>query len=77
MAVLVYLVEFTITGVVRESITPSGLVHSALTFTVTGAGLNSTVQFRVTLVPTGRIGLTGSLEITTIGVGTGIRRIYS
>ena len=45
---------------------PSGPVHTV--FTVTGtstAGLNSTVQFRVTLDPTGQMGLTGSLVMVT------------
>ena len=81
MAVLVYLVRFSITGVVGDSVTPSGPVHTVFTVTRSGtttAGLNSTVQVRVTSDPTGRIGLTGSLEMaTTIGLGTDIGRIVT
>ena len=81
MAVLVYLVRLSITVVVvvGESVTPFGPVHTV--FTVTGTStveLNSTVQVRVTSDPTGRIGLTRSLEMaTTIGLGTEIRRIIT
>ena len=53
-------------------INPAGPVHTV--FTVTGrstAGLKSTVQVRVTVDPTGRIGLTGTLVIfTEVGAGT-------
>ena len=76
MAVLVYLVRLSITGVVEESVTPSGPVHTM--FTVAGtstAGLNSTVQVRVTSDPISCMGITGLLEIITTGIGTGIRRI--
>ena len=51
---------------------PAGPVHTV--FTVTGtstAGLNSTVQVRVTGDPTGRIGLGRSLvTLTEVGAGT-------
>ena len=48
MAVLVYLVKFTITGLVGVSVTPTGAVHTVFTFTETStAGLSSTVQVRV------------------------------
>ena len=43
----------------------SGPVHVVFTFTGTStAGLNSTMQVRVTSDPSGQIGLTGSLVIT-------------
>ena len=51
---------------------PSGVVHTV--FTVTGtfiAGLNMTVQVRVTSDPTGQMGLDGLLVISTeVGAGT-------
>ena len=73
MAVLVYLVRFPIAGVVGESVTPSGPVHTVFTITGTStAGLNSTVQVRVTFDLTGRTGLTGLLvTLTEVGTGTG------
>ena len=73
MAVLIYLVRLSITGVVEESVTSSGPVHTV--FTVTGtstAGLKPTVQVRVTSDPTGQMGLTGSLvTVKEYGAGTG------
>ena len=51
---------------------PAGPVHTM--FTVTGtstAGLNSTVQVRVTVDPIGRMGISGILVIVTeFGDGT-------
>ena len=72
MAVLVYLVRLSITGVVGESVTPFGPVHAVLTFTGTfTAGLNSTVQVRVISDPTGRMGLTRLLmAVTKVVAGT-------
>ena len=72
MDVLVYLVKCSTTGVVEESVTPAGPVHSVFTVTRTfTTGLNSTVQVRVTVDPTGRMGLTGSLvTVTEVGAGT-------
>ena len=71
-----YLVRLFITGVVGESVTLSGPVHTV--FTVTGtstAGLNSTVQVRVTSDPTGRMGLTGLLvTFTEVGAETAWRQ---
>ena len=53
---------------------PAGSISR--TFTVTGtstAGLNSTVQVKVTSDPTGRMGLTGLLvTVTKVGTGTGM-----
>ena len=58
-------------------INTAGPVHTVFTITGTSTtGLNSTVQVRVTSDPTGWMGLTGSLEITTIGIGTGIGRYH-
>ena len=53
-------------------INPFGPVHTVLTVTGTStAGLNSTVQVRVTSDPTGWIGLIGSLvTVTEVGAGT-------
>ena len=76
MDVLVYLVVFTITELVREVIiTPTGPdIWWTVTFTGTSTnGLKSTVQVRVTVDPTGRMGLAGLLVITTTGFGTGRR----
>ena len=72
MAVLVYLVRLSIIGVVGESVTPSGPVHTVLTRTGTFTdGLNSTVQVRVTSDPTGRMGLTRLLvAVTKVVAGT-------
>ena len=67
--------EPDIDGVAVVSGLPAGSVSR--TFTVTGtstARLNSTVQIRVTSDPTGQIGLTGSLETITVGLGTGKMR---
>ena len=76
MAVLVYLIRFIISGSLVESITPSGPVHTVLTVTGTStAGLNTTVQVRVTSDPTGRIGEAGILVIfIELGAGTIERR---
>ena len=73
MAVLVYLVRLSITGVLGESVTPSGPVNSVFTFSGTSTpGLNSTVQVRVTSDPTW-MGLTGMLvTVTEVGAGTGM-----
>ena len=67
------MVVLPITGcAVLVVINPFGPVHTVLTVTRTStAGLNSTVQVRVTSDPTGRIGLTGSLvTVTEDGAGT-------
>ena len=64
--------EPEIDGVVIVSGLPAGSLNSM--FTVTGtstAGLNSTMQNRGTLDPTGRMGLIGSLvTVTEVGAGT-------
>ena len=69
MAVLVVL---PITGcAVLVVINPAGPVHIVVTVTGTStAGLNSTVQIRVTADPIGRMGLVGVLVTTIIGLGT-------
>ena len=67
MSVLVYLVRFTTTGSVGESVTPAGPVHSVVTVTGTStAGLSTTVQVRVTSDPTAMV----PLLMVTVGVGT-------
>ena len=56
---------------------PAGPVHTV--FTVTGtstAGLNSTVQVRVTLDPIGKTGLSEFVVIVT-ELGAGTRRIVN
>ena len=71
MAVLVYVVRVTLTGLLGVSVTPAGPVNTV--FTVTGSaidGLSSTVHVKVTSAPTGWTGLTGSLVIVTMGAGT-------
>ena len=52
-------------------INPAGVVHTVVTVTETfTAGLNITVQVRVTSDPTGRIGEAGTLVIfTEFGAG--------
>ena len=58
------------------NITSAGPVHSV--FTVTGAstaGLNSTVQVRMTLAPA--ITLNGAVTVTAVGAGTGGEKNYS
>ena len=70
MAVLVYLVRLTLTGLVGESVTPSGPVHTV--FTVTGTstdGLNSTVQVKITELPA--VMAEGMLVMLTVRDGTG------
>ena len=59
-------------------INPAGPVHTV--FTVTGistAGLNSTVQVRVTADPIGRMGLGMLLDIARDGVWTANLKIYA
>ena len=74
MAVLVYLVRLSITRVVGGSVAPSGPVHTILKVTGTStAGLNSTVQVRMTYDPRARMGLIRSL-VTIIEVGDGTGR---
>ena len=50
----------------------SGPVHTMFTFTgISTAGLSSTVQVRVTVVPMGRMGLVGlGMIVTDDGIGT-------
>ena len=63
------------------SVSPGGPNSGHTMFTVTGtstAGFNSTcmVQFRVTVDPTGRIGLGVLLDnVTEVGAGTGWDKI--
>ena len=75
VAVLVYLVVFSITELLTGVIiTPAGPDIWAVTFTGTSTnGLKSTVQIRVTVDPTGRMGLAGVLDnvIITATFGTG------
>ena len=76
--VLTYVVVFTITagtGSVGINITSAGPVHSVLTVTGTStAGLNSTVQVRVTLAPA--ITPSGAVIVTAVGAGTEGRENY-
>ena len=73
-----YVVMFTITagtGLAGINMTP-GPVH--IVFTVTGtstAGVNSTVQVRVTLEPA--ITPTGAVTVTAVGAGTEERKNYN
>ena len=72
MAVRVYVVRVTLTGLLGVSVTPAGPVHTV--FKVTGTstdGLNSTVtvQIRVTVDPMVIIPV-GLLVMLMVGVGT-------
>ena len=71
-----YVVVFTITagtGLAGINIT-FGPVHSVLTVTgISTAGLNSTAQVRVTLVPA--ITSSGAVTVTALGAGTEGREI--
>ena len=68
MAVLVYLVRLSITELIGGRVTPAGPVHTVFTFTETStAGLNSTVQVRAMVDPTGRTGLEVLLVTITVG----------
>ena len=68
MAVLVYLVRLSKTELIGGRVTPAGPDHTVFTFTkISTAGLNSTVQVRAMVDPTGRTGLEMLLVTITVG----------
>ena len=74
------MVVFPITGcAVLVVINPAGPVTTVFSVSdIPSTGLNSTMQVRVTLDPTGRMGLTWSLETDTDnGAGTGEKKVFN